>query len=75
MHFAAPLPAGCGTTSELLDVTLDEPLTADELRHALQALPLETLCIVAITPVDESAPALSEQLIMLNTRSGCATSA
>ncbi len=63
MHFAAPLPVGCGTTSELLDVTLDEPLTAEELRHALQGTAPRDLTIVAITPVDESAPALSEQLI------------
>lgn len=63
IHFAAPLPVGCGTTSELLDVTLDEPRTAEELRCALQGATPRDLVIVAIAPVDESVPALPEQLI------------
>jgi radical SAM-linked protein len=63
MHFAAPLPVGCGTEADLLDVTLTEPMTPDALLAALEGAAPRDLYIVAATPVDEAEPALSEQLV------------
>ena len=63
MHFAAPLPVGCGTEADLLDLTLTEPMTPDALLVALQGAAPRDLFIAAATPVDEAEPALSEQLV------------
>lgn len=63
MHFAAPLPVGCGTETDLLDVTLDTPMTPGALLAALEGATPRDLRVLAATPVDEATPALSEQLV------------
>ena len=63
MHFAAPVPVGCGTAADLLDVTLHEPMAPDTLLTALQTAAPRDLSVLAATPVDEATPALSEQLV------------
>lgn len=63
MHFAAPLPVGCGTEADLLDVTLEEPLTVTDVLRALEGATPRDLSILGATPVEQNVPALSEQLI------------
>lgn len=62
MHFAAPLPVGCGGEAELLDVALDDPMTAETLQVALAGVTPPDLSIVGIEVIDEQAPSLSERL-------------
>ncbi len=62
MHFAAPLPVGCGSEADLLDVLLDEPRTPQSVGAALaDSLPPD-LTVVSVASVGDDAPALSEQL-------------
>lgn len=63
MHFAAPLPVGCGGEAELLDLSLTLSWTAETLARALQGTTPPDLAVVAVTPVADNAPALSEQLV------------
>ncbi len=63
MHFAAPLPVGCGSKADLLDVELNEGRSCDAIARALEGNMPRDLMLVGIAPVDESAPALSEQLV------------
>ncbi len=63
MHFAAPLPVGCGSEADLLDVSLNEPRTSQDVRAALaDSLPPD-LTVVSVASVADDAPALSEQLV------------
>ncbi len=62
MHFAAPLPVGCGCEADLLDVWLETPMAPEAMRAALaDALPPD-LSVGDICAVAENEPALSEQL-------------
>jgi radical SAM-linked protein len=63
MHFAAPLPVGCGSEADLLDVELDEPRTAGAIEEALRDVTPMDLTVVAVTAVSEDEEALSEQLV------------
>jgi radical SAM-linked protein len=63
MHFAAPLPVGCGSEADLLDITIEEPWSSEALAAALQTTTPADLTVVSIAPVDDTAPALSELLI------------
>jgi len=68
MHFAAPLPVGCGSERDLLDLWLTEPRTADQIARAVAAVLPPHLTVVSIEPVDEQTPALSAQLIAADYR-------
>ncbi|HOU13782.1 MAG TPA: TIGR03936 family radical SAM-associated protein [Anaerolineae bacterium] len=63
LHFAAPLPVGCGCEADLLDVWLESPVAPEVMLAALaNALPPD-LSVSDIHNVPEDEPALSEQLI------------
>lgn len=62
MHFAAPLPVGCGSERDLLDLWLTEPRTADQIAQAVAGVLPPHLTVVSVDPVDEQTPALSERL-------------
>jgi radical SAM-linked protein len=62
MHFAAPLPVGCGSEADLLDVSFDVALDAAKVETALTGLTPRDLSVVAVTPTDEQAPSLSDRL-------------
>lgn len=62
MHFAAPLPVGCGSEADLLDVSLTQPLAPATLRQALMGMTPPDLAVIRVTLVDEQAPTLSDRL-------------
>ncbi|MBN1248956.1 MAG: DUF2344 domain-containing protein [Anaerolineae bacterium] len=62
MHFAAPLPVGCGSEADLLDVSLEEPLTSEAVRDMLVGVTPPDLSVVDVVAVDEQAPSLSDRL-------------
>jgi radical SAM-linked protein len=62
MHFAAPLPVGCGTEADLLDIYLTEPWPAGTLLRAVDGFAPPDLTPLDDALVDENEPALSEQL-------------
>lgn len=68
MHFAAPLPVGCGCERDILDVWLTEPRTADQIARAIDGVLPPHLSVVSIVPVDEQTPALPEQLVAADYR-------
>jgi len=62
LHFAAPLPVGCGCEADLVDVWLEAPVDPETMLAALtDAVPLD-LAVIAARVVPENEPALSEQL-------------
>ncbi|MGC9520714.1 MAG: TIGR03936 family radical SAM-associated protein [Anaerolineae bacterium] len=63
MHFAAPLPVGCGSEADLLDVELTEGRSSVAIARALDGKMPVDLVLVEVTPVSDGAPALSEQLV------------
>lgn len=63
MHFAAPLPVGCGSEADLLDIELDEPRTAGAIAAALTGVTPPNLTVIEVEAVDKDEPALSEQLV------------
>lgn len=63
MQFAAPLPVGCGSEADLLDISLASPLAADEIMAALADKLPQDLDVLTIMPVPDKTPALSEQLL------------
>jgi radical SAM-linked protein len=63
MHFAAPLPVGCGSRADLLDLTLDEPWTSEAIARALRGTMPRDLTVIDTAPVADDAPALSELLV------------
>ncbi len=63
MNFAAPLPVGCGSEADLLDILMEEPWSSEGIARALQDVTPADLNVVSIAPVEDSAPALSEQLV------------
>jgi radical SAM-linked protein len=62
MHFAAPLPVGCGGEAELLDALFTTPITAEAIVNALAGVTPQDLTIVDCEPVADDVPSLSEQL-------------
>lgn len=62
MNFAAPLPVGCGSEGELLDIWLEEDLHPEAIRSALITKTPVGLHIVDISTINIDAPTLSEQL-------------
>jgi len=62
MHFAAPLPVGCGCGADLLDLSLDEPWTSQALRDAIAGVTPQNLVVLDVTAVDIRATSLSDLL-------------
>lgn len=63
LHFAAPLPVGCGSEADLMDVWLESPVTPEAMLAALvDATPLD-LSVSDVRSVLEDEAALSEQLV------------
>lgn len=62
LHFAAPLPVGCGCEADLLDVWLESPLTPEALLTALTGVTPPDLSVSDIRRVPEDEAALSERL-------------
>lgn len=63
MHFAAPLPVGCGCEADLLDVWLTDSWSAADTLAALHGQTPPDLTVVAVADVPPDEPALSEQLV------------
>jgi len=62
MHFAAPLPVGCGCRADLLDLSLDEPRTSQALRDAIAGVTPRNLVVLDVAAVDIHAKSLSDLL-------------
>lgn len=62
MNFAAPLPVGCGTEADLLDIWLEEALAPAAILSALQKRTPEDLHVVDISTINIDEPILAEQL-------------
>lgn len=62
LQFAAPLPVGCGSDADLLDVLLHAPLPAEAVAAALAGQTPPDLRVVEVRAITEDEPALSEQL-------------
>jgi radical SAM-linked protein len=62
MHFAAPLPVGCGSDAELLDLSLEAPRAPEDIARTLRAVTPLHLTVLDIAAVADDTPALSEQL-------------
>ncbi len=63
LHFAAPLPVGCGSEADLLDVWLEAPVDPETMRAALAEAVPPDLAVVDVRAVPENEAALSEQLV------------
>jgi radical SAM-linked protein len=63
MHFAAPLPVGCGSEAELLDIALDTPMDAAAIHTAVMDVTPPDLSVVTVESVDDHAPSLSDRLL------------
>ncbi len=63
LHFAAPLPVGCGCEADLLDVWLESPVTPEAMLAALADTIPTDLSVSDIRNVPEGEAALSEQLV------------
>ena len=63
MHFAAPLPVGCGSDADLLDLSLETPWASEAIAGALQGVTPPHLAVIGVTPVADDTPALSDQLV------------
>lgn len=62
MHFAAPLPVGCGCDADLLDLSLNTPWTSQALRDALAGVTPRDLAVLDATSVDVHAKSLADLL-------------
>ncbi len=62
MQFAAPLPTGCGSEVEWLDIWLTEPREPAAIKVALADKLPPDLRVIEVALVPENAPALSEQM-------------
>ncbi|MDX9956136.1 MAG: TIGR03936 family radical SAM-associated protein [Anaerolineae bacterium] len=62
MQFAAPLPTGCGSEVEWLDIWLTEPCEPAVMKVSLADQCPPDLRVIEITLVPEDAPPLSEQM-------------
>lgn len=64
LAFAAPLPVGCGSEADLLDLWLTEAWPPERVHQALSETTLpRDLIPLAVRAVPEGEPALSEQLV------------
>ncbi len=62
IQFAAPLPVGCGSEADLLDLLLHAPLTAETIAAALAGKTPPDLTVIDVCAVTDDEPALAEQL-------------
>mgnify|MGYP000222496295 CR=1 FL=1 len=62
MQFAAPLPVGCGSEADLLDIVLEAPQTPESIAAALAGKTPPDLDVLRVTAVPHDEAALSEQL-------------
>ncbi len=62
LHFAAPLPVGCGCEADWMDVWLESPLSPETMLVTLRTATPPDLSVNEIRCVPEDEPALSEQL-------------
>ena len=63
LNFAAPLPVGCGSDADLMDILLAESRTSADILSALADNTPDDLTVLDVIAVPEGEPALSEQLI------------
>ncbi len=63
MHFAAPLPVGCGSEADLLDVSLHVAWAPEAIIRALYGVTPPHLTVISVAAVADDDPALSEQLV------------
>lgn len=63
LNFAAPLPVGCGSDADLMDILLDEPRAPKAILAALAGKTPQDLVVRSVSAVAEDEPALSEQLV------------
>jgi len=63
LHFAAPLPVGCGSEADLMDVWLEAPVDPGTMLAALTGAVPPDLSVIDVRTVPEDDTALSEQLI------------
>ena len=62
LQFAAPLPVGCGSEADLLDILLHTPQTAEAVAAALVGKLPPDLTVIDARAVPDDEPALAEQL-------------
>jgi len=62
LHFAEPLPVGCGSEADLMDVWLETPVYPETMLAALKDKVPTDLSVVDVQVVPENDAALSEQL-------------
>lgn len=62
MHFAAPLPVGCGCDADLLDVSLETAWSPQQLRDAIAGLTPRDLTVHRVEPVDSQSDSLPDLL-------------
>jgi len=63
LHFAAPLPVGCGCDADWLDVWLETPVDSEAMLAALTDAVPPDLSVIEVHTVPEDEAALSEQLV------------
>jgi len=63
LHFAAPLPVGCGSEADLMDVWLEAPVDPEAMLAALTGAVPTDLSVIDVRVVPEDEAALSEQLV------------
>ena len=63
LHFAAPLPVGCGSEADLLDLWLETPVEPGAMLAALTGVVPTDLSVIDVRAVPEDEAALSEQLV------------
>jgi len=62
MHFAAPLPVGCGCDADLLDLLLETPWTSQRVRDAVAGLTPRDLVVHDVTAIDPQSDSLPDLL-------------
>jgi radical SAM-linked protein len=63
LNFAAPLPVGCGSEADLLDMWLEAPVDPEMMLAALANVVPSDLSVIDVLTVPEGDAALSEQLV------------
>ena len=63
LHFAAPLPVGCGSEADLLDVWFETPVAPEPMLAALTGVVPPDLSVIDVRIAPETEAALSEQLV------------